>query len=99
MNAKAVFERLMSERISGACQLGDYDPSGAMISGTARCDAQEVNGVTTRSTARIDATVDADRVRINLKATVRMTEKTGASSLLVMSVRRTIRRLGDCGAA
>jgi hypothetical protein len=87
---------MMSERLDRKCNLADYNPSGGRISGMAHCEGRVIAGFDTEPTVKVDGTVDEDRIKLNVQSIIRINQKTGGSNLLVMSGRRTFRRLGDC---
>ena len=96
MRDQAAMEALMTERLDYQCRFDSYGLKGAMFSGIAHCNARDVAGFEAEPTIKIDGTVDPERVKLNIQSIVRLKEKTGASNLLVISARRTFRRLGDC---
>jgi hypothetical protein len=89
-------EALLRQRLDYQCHFSDYSLRGAMFSGTAHCEAKDLGGFQAEPTVKIDGTVDVERVKLNIQSIVRMSEKTGASNMLVISGRRIFRRLGDC---
>ncbi len=99
MSEQASFEKLMGERIGGECRFDSYDPLGSRVSATGHCKGKETAGLDTEVTVKVDGAVEEERVKINFQSIVRVTQKTGASNLIVMSGRRIFRRLGDCGAS
>jgi len=92
---KASFETLLSERM-GECHLDDYVPASMTVSALMHCRAKQIDGLDTEPTGKIEGTIDADRIKLNIQAIVRINQKTGAANLVVMSGRRILKRLGDC---
>ncbi len=78
------------------CRIETLDGSVTTVASLAHCDPVEIEGTAIQPSIRLDGTIGADHVLIDLQAIMRMPEKTGNSQIMVVSARRTMNRLGDC---
>lgn len=88
-------ERFLNQRLRG-CRVITLDRDGPAVSGLARCEAMDLGGGPVVPASRFEGMVGSDRLSLDIRSILRVPEATGGAHMVVIALRRTLRRIGDC---
>ncbi|WP_313330898.1 hypothetical protein [Sphingobium yanoikuyae] len=89
-------ERFLNQRFEG-CRVERLDRDGPAVSGLASCaPIMRSAGKAVTPAVRFDGMIGPDRLQLDMRMIQRLSLPTGSNHMLVISARRTLRRIGDC---